>query len=330
VKLWIGPLATLALLTPNVTEAESLAAINVRGTDGTASMLNDGDPELPIVIGEIHGLAPGDPTSPGDNLIWGGANITPDVRVVDYYFQGDAVAGPTHGEGSPPASPDSVYLLMEVLEGGNPEEIPVLWHVQAYTHYDGTGAEDPTQFDLDQQGTEFEVLGVTLTISGTVVPGDKIVIHNSGITDWGLSGVADIDGDGLPSYIASVDAEHFESVCGPDEDSHHDFDYSTVTLFGWEITDAGEFVMGQFDVTLDETTSGNTWPGGDAFDVVRVCEGDINGDGDVDLHDLATLLAWYGAQEGDSDYDAAADFDDNGAIDLADLAILLSNYGCNV
>ncbi len=60
-----------------------VTATNIAGSDGTPSMINVGTPPVPLGISNISGLALTNPDTPGDNLIIGGINNTPDVRVSD-------------------------------------------------------------------------------------------------------------------------------------------------------------------------------------------------------------------------------------------------------
>ncbi len=249
------------------THGAALTATNIMGTDGTTSMLNDGQPELPLVIGNISGLALTDPVSPGDNLVIGGWNNSPDVRVTDTYFQAGAVAGPEHGTTSPPASNESSVLLLEAAIGGQVGIDTISWTVTAYKSYDGTGPPLSDVSTVFQTASGFTIHDVTLNVTGQVVAGDKFVVHNSGSTAWTVGAFVDIDGDGVSTLALNVEAEDFTAVIGGDTNNSQDFNGATVTIFGWEIKD-GEFAEGRFDITFDTVTTANTWPGGDRFDVV--------------------------------------------------------------
>lgn len=68
-----------------------------------------------------------------------------------------------------------------------------------------------------------------------------------------------------------------------------------------------------------------------AIEVVRLREGDVNGDGMVDYRDLAILGAAYGTSQGGPGFIAEADLNGDGIVDYKDLAILGANYrrcGC--
>ena len=248
--------------------ASQLVAVNIRGTDGTASLLNVGSPPSPIRIQNIRGLALTNPYPPGDNFIFGGGNAGPDLRVVDRYFQGDATAGPDLAGGTPPASKEASVILMEAQNAGTVGVEVINWQVTAYKSYDGTGTIVPDVSVVQQSEPEFAAGNIYVTVTGNVTPGDKVVVHNSGQTSWHLGGYADIDGDGIGSLLLNVEAEDFAAVFASDTNTSQDFNKATVTMLGWEIRD-GEFAMGSFDVTFDMVTSaGSTWPGGDAFDVI--------------------------------------------------------------
>jgi len=254
-------------LAPCSYSAAALIATNVAGDDGTQSRLNIGAPPSPIVITGIEGLAITDTSQPGNNLMIGGGNFTPDVRVMDTHFQANATVGPSLGSGSPPASFVSRILLVEALNSGTVEQQEVQWSVAAFSIYDGTGQVTPATITASQTSPSFEVFGVTLSVSGDVVAGDKFVVHNSGRTNWALLGSVDVDGNGIPSFTANVCAEDFLAPSGADSNTSQDFNDATVTMLVWEIAD-GEFVSGSFDVTFTQlTTVMTTWPGGDRFDV---------------------------------------------------------------
>ena len=58
-------------------------------------------------------------------------------------------------------------------------------------------------------------------------------------------------------------------------------------------------------------------------ELVAICDGDLDGDGDVGAADLAALLGSWGA----CDEDCPADLDGDQIVGAADLAILLGNWG---
>jgi len=257
----------LAILSVAPTSAAELSATNIAGTDGTVSMLNAGTPVVPIVIGNIQGLALTDPAAPGDNIVIGGGNGNPDLRVMDTYFQGSATAGPDLASTTPPASRESSMVLLEATNGGTVGVDTISWSVTTYRSYDGSGTLSPEFSTAEQTQPEFVAGNVYVTVDGEIVAGDKAVFHNSGETVWHVGAFADVDGDGVGSLTLNVECEDFTAVSGGDTNTSQDFNHATVTLIGWEIAD-GAFVSGRFDVAFDVLTSANTWPGGDAFDVV--------------------------------------------------------------
>ena len=264
---WMAMVMT-AFWLARIVSAGPLAATNVRGTDGTASMLNTGSPPAPLRIHNVQGLALTDPAPPGDNLVIGGANAGPDLQVMDVYFQRDATAGPRHGTGTPPASKESSVVLLEAQNNGTVGITTINWDVSAYKSYDGTGVLMPELSVAYQTEPEFAAGNVFVTISGDVTAGDKVILHNGGQTVWSVGAYADIDGDGNSTRTLNVEAEDFAAPFGADTNTSQDFNKATIRMVGWEI-DRGQFVMGSFDVTFDMVTAaGTTWPGGDAFDVV--------------------------------------------------------------
>jgi hypothetical protein len=227
-------------------------------------MLNDSN--VPVVISNIVGLALTDPAPPGDNWIWGGANGMPDARVGDTSFQATAQAQLMSAE--PSGSTEHSLLLLEAVNGGTAGQTPIQWVVKAYQHYNGLGVPQPDVFTVAQALPVFTVLDVGLKVTGDVVAGDKFIVDNSGVSPWGIGGSVDIDGDGIGYNTVGVDVRDFQSVSGADTNTSQDFNFATVTLFGWEI-DKGEFVLGRFDVTFDRvrTSASVGWPSGDRFDV---------------------------------------------------------------
>ncbi len=261
-------IACCALVITSPSSVAMLTATNIIGTDGSPSLFNQGNPEQPLIITNIVGLAPTDPSTPGDNLIIGGRNRTPDLLVEDSYFQAGAVAGPIHATTNPPASSISAQLLLEATSSGTVGVDTISWTIDAVRNYDGLGTPTIETATITQIAPSIDVFDVTLSVTGDVVEGDKFIVHNSGVTNWALNARVDVNGDGNTVRSVNIESEDFLSISGSDTNTSEDFNNATVTFLAYEIQN-GEFVSGQFDVTFDQVVPGvQTFPGGDRFDVV--------------------------------------------------------------
>lgn len=61
--------------------------------------------------------------------------------------------------------------------------------------------------------------------------------------------------------------------------------------------------------------------------ILRMANGDVDGDNEVGIGDYAILSAAYGTEFGDSGFSAMADLNEDLGVDVADYAILSANYG---
>ncbi len=61
--------------------------------------------------------------------------------------------------------------------------------------------------------------------------------------------------------------------------------------------------------------------------LVKVCLGDVNGDGLINIIDLTLVSFAYGSFEGEPDYNPDADLNSDGIIDMQDLVIVARNLG---
>jgi hypothetical protein len=63
------------------------------------------------------------------------------------------------------------------------------------------------------------------------------------------------------------------------------------------------------------------------FWLVKVCVGDVNGDGLINVIDLTLVSLAYGSFEGEPDYNPDADLNSDGIVDMKDMATVARNLG---
>jgi predicted secreted protein len=63
------------------------------------------------------------------------------------------------------------------------------------------------------------------------------------------------------------------------------------------------------------------------FWLVKVCVGDVNGDGSINVIDLTLVSFAYGSFEGEPDYNPDADLNDDGIVDMKDIFTVARNLG---
>ena len=92
--------------------------------------------------------------------------------------------------------------------------------------------------------------------------------------------------------------------------------------------------VGNYDVSvkvghwLRKTVAVDTASGSVISNVIlRMANGDVDGDNEVGIGDYAILSSAYGTEFGDSGFNAMADLNEDLGVDVADYAILSANYG---